>query len=74
MPPTPQLLKLRGMCGVTIEKKSHARQSLYRSDEQLHQCLPAALWLGLVDLQKEGVNKNVSVTACLFEPEHVPEM
>lgn len=49
------------MC-VTVKKKSHTRQSLYRSDEQLRQCLPAALWLGLVDLQ----NQSVSVTACVF--------
>lgn len=35
---------------VTIEKKSNTGQPLHWSDEQLHECLSATFWLGLVDL------------------------
>lgn len=57
------LFEQGGVCVcVTIEKKSHTWQSLYRSDEQLHQRLPTALWLGLVDLQNDGVNETATVT------------
>lgn len=41
---------------VTVQKKGHTGQPLYRSDEQLRQCLPAALWLGLVDLYNKGIS------------------
>lgn len=35
----------------TIEQKGHAGEPLNWSDQQLHQCLPATFWLGLVDLR-----------------------
>lgn len=38
---------------VTVKKKGHTGQPLHRPDEQLHQRLPATLWLGLVDLQND---------------------
>lgn len=55
--------KKRAAQCATIEKKGHAGKSLHWSDEQLHQRLPAALGLGLVDLQ----NQRARVTACSFD-------
>lgn len=51
------LLFQRGVCVcvcVTVKEQGHTGKSLHRSDEQLHQRLPATLWPWLVDLDNES--------------------